>query len=687
MTEKRVFSDKYAVESEIARGGMGVVFKAVHTALGRGVALKVLHSQYSGDPAFVQRFLREARAMARLDHAHIIRVFDVSEDAGSHYIVMEYFPATDLKRVILGGEELPVDRCLDIAEQIAEGLAYAHEQGIVHRDIKPGNVMINEAGLVKIADFGIAAAADEISVTATGQVLGTPEYMSPEQARGDELDGRSDLYSLGMVLYELLTGRTPFKSISKMAIVGKLLYEDAELPLEFGPQVPEPVRELVRTLLSRDPAGRVADAATVVSRLREIRAAIEMGGAEPAPATEDPGEATLIMDRRATDPRLKTPTGPKGATGSQPAARNRTGSQPAARDRTGAQRVPTPADLGYAPKPPRRLPSLATLDPKLRTKVLAGAGGGVVVLVLIAWFAFSGGKSETPSLPPAPAPAPIATTSPPAPAPQVVEQVRALADKVAKLQTRAADERANAEALGADTRVPDAFNAARDQQTDGVDRADSGRRSLAAGNYDAAGTALTEGQTFLTAAVDGFTAVRTQAAAALTAEKAAADRQRQAEQRAEADQRRLAAEAERRRAEENAARRDEQAARGQPQAPPLSPPVVARSTTSGRPDIEVVGEMLAIFKTAYEHRDLTTLAEVSHISGDRQKFLKEIFGAYATIQVSVSGFNLVQDQASAVVTIDRLVGTDGNTVIPSAAWRTAKLSMKKRGGEWQRIEW
>ena len=173
MTDKRVFSDKYAVESEIARGGMGVVFKAVHTALGRGVALKVLHSQYSGDPAFVQRFLREARAMARLDHAHIIRVFDVSEDAGSHYIVMEYFPATDLKRVILEGTELPVDRCLDIAEQIAQGLAYAHEQGIVHRDIKPGNIMMNEAGLVKIADFGIAAAADEISVTATGQVLGT----------------------------------------------------------------------------------------------------------------------------------------------------------------------------------------------------------------------------------------------------------------------------------------------------------------------------------------------------------------------------------------------------------------------------------------------------------------------------------------------------------------------------------
>ncbi len=678
MTDKRVFSDKYEVESEIARGGMGVVFKAVHTALGRGVALKVLHSQYSGDPAFVQRFLREARAMARLDHAHIIRVFDVSEDAGSHYIVMEYFPATDLKRVILEGTELPVDRCLDIAEQIAQGLAYAHEQGIVHRDIKPGNVMMNEAGLVKIADFGIAAAADEISVTATGQVLGTPEYMSPEQARGDELDGRSDLYSLGMVLYELLTGRTPFKSISKMAIVGKLLYEDAELPLDFPAKVPEPVRELVRTLLCRDPDGRVADAATLVSRLREIRAAIEMGGAEPAPAPEDPGEATLIMDRPVTDAPVQAPPAP-AATGSQPAAaRARTGSY-AARSETGSERTPTPADLGYAPQPPKRLPAM---DPKTRTMVLAG-GGGVLVLALVGFFAFSGGKSESPPAPaPTPAPAPIATPAvPPAPSPEVVDHARALADQVAKLEAQADDARANAEALGADTRAADAYGAARERQTDGVDRAATGRQELDAGRYDQASAALDEGQSFLTAAIDGFTAARTQAAEKIAAEKAAADRQRAADQRAEAERRRLAAEEQRRRAEEAAARRDQAVARQEP------PPQVARATASGRPDIEVVGEMLAVFKSAYEHRDIETLAEVSRISNERRKFLKDIFGAYKTIEVSVSGFNLVQDEASAVVTVTRLVGNDGNAVIPSAAWRSAKLSMKKRGGEWQRIEW
>jgi len=682
MTEKRVFSDKYAVESEIARGGMGVVYKAVHTALGRGVALKVLHSQYSGDPAFVQRFLREARAMARLDHAHIIRVFDVSEDAGSHYIVMEYFPATDLKRVILAGEELPVDRCLDIAEQIAQGLAYAHEQGIVHRDIKPGNVMISETGLVKIADFGIAAAADEISVTATGQVLGTPEYMSPEQARGDELDGRSDLYSLGMVLYELLTGRTPFKSISKMAIVGKLLYEDAELPLDFGPQVPEQLRELVRTLLCRDPAGRVADAATVVSRIREIRAAIEMGGAQPVPPAEDAGEATLVMERPPTGPRASATT---GMTGAQPAAP----ATPAAPAETGSGRAPTPADLGYAPQPPRRMPAL---DPKTRTMVLAGAGGGVVVLALVAFFAFSGGKSEAPhERASALAPTPIAAPAPAAPSPEVVERARTLADDVAKLETRAAEERANAEALGADTRVAETFNGARERQTDGVDRAATGRRALEEGRYAEAGAALDEGQSFLTAAIDGFTAARTQAASALAAEKAEADRQRLADQRAEADRRRLAAEAERRRAEEAAARRDEAAARGEApreQTPREQGATIARSTTSaGRADIEVVGEMLAVFKSAYEHRDLPTMAEVSRITDDKQRFLKEIFSAYASIEVSVSGFNLVQDRATAVVTIERLVGTDGNTVIPSAAWRSAKLSMRKRGGEWQRIEW
>jgi hypothetical protein len=677
MTDKRVFSDKYAVESEIARGGMGVVYKAVHTALGRGVALKVLHSQYSGDPAFVQRFLREARAMARLDHANIIRVFDVAEDAGSHYIVMEYFPAIDLKRVILERSDLPVDECLAIGEQIAEGLAYAHEQGIVHRDIKPGNVMISESGQVKIADFGIAAAADEISVTATGQVLGTPEYMSPEQARGDELDGRSDLYSLGMVLYELLTGRTPFKSISKMAIVGKLLYEDAELPLDFPPQVPEPLRELVRTLLCRDPAGRVADAATLVSRLREIRAAIEMGGAQPTPPPEDAGEATLVMDRPPTGsgPEAAAPTGLTGAQeAAAPAAASAAPAGGTGRAETGAERAPTPADLGYAPQPPKRLP----------VPVLAGAAGGVAVLALIAFFVFSGGESESP---PTPAPAPIATPAPapPAASPEVADRARTLAEQVARLEAEAADARANAEALGADTRAADTFAAARERQADGVDRAASGRRALEDGRFGEAGAALDEGQSFLTSAIDGFTAARTQAASAVAAEKAAAERQRLADQRAEAERRRLAAEAERRRAEEAAARRDEQTARQET-------PVVARTTPgsttrAGRADIEVVGEMLAVFKSAYEHRDLSTMAEVSRLSDSRQKFLKEIFAAYPTIEVSVSGFNLVQDRASAVVTIEKLVGTDGNIVIPSAAWRSAKLSMRKRGGEWQRIEW
>lgn len=212
---------------------MGIVYKAVHKSLNRTVALKVLHAQYTGDTSFVKRFQREARAMARLDHENVIRVYDVSEDQNAQYIVMEFFPGKDLKQVILEKGPLSLEQALSVALQMAEALAYAHAQGIVHRDIKPSNVMVDSRGKVKLADFGIAAATDEISVTATGQIIGTPEYMSPEQARGEAMDGRSDLYSLGIVLYEMLTGTTPFERLSRMSIIAKLIYEPQEFNLTF----------------------------------------------------------------------------------------------------------------------------------------------------------------------------------------------------------------------------------------------------------------------------------------------------------------------------------------------------------------------------------------------------------------------------------------------------------------------
>ena len=158
-------SKKYQVKREIASGGMGTIYLATDTKLGRDVAIKMLHPQYSGEPAFAQRFLREARAMAKLDHPNIIRIWSVEEEKGSHCIVMEYFPGNDLKQIIRSRGPLPISEALSITTQIIQGLAYAHYMGIIHRDIKPGNILVDQAGKVKITDFGIAAAFSESSLT------------------------------------------------------------------------------------------------------------------------------------------------------------------------------------------------------------------------------------------------------------------------------------------------------------------------------------------------------------------------------------------------------------------------------------------------------------------------------------------------------------------------------------------
>jgi hypothetical protein len=659
--ENLVFSDKYAVEHEIARGGMGVVYKAVHTALNRVVALKVLHSQYSGDPSFVQRFLREARAMARLDHNNIIRVFDVAEDAGHHYIVMEYFPAIDLKRVILDQSRPALPEVLSIARQIAQGLAYAHSHGIVHRDIKPGNVMVDERGHVKIADFGIAAAADEISVTATGQVLGTPEYMAPEQARGEELDGRCDLYSLGMVLYELLTGRTPFPAVSKMAIVGKLLYEEGEFELSFGAEVPDAVRELVAQLLRKNREDRVPDALTLIARLEALEQALAEGGlpAGSAPAEADAGGATVVLSTPASGAAAtgtgQAPTSGPFATGPAGTGAFAPGTSPAYT--TGG--TPAPAAPGAAS----------------RTPLLAGIGAAVVlVLAGVGYLALSGGKDE-------PAPAPVAASapaaSPPAapaaPAPELVREVEALDQTLSRLAARAGDARRDAEAVDAGSHAADTFDRAGRDAADGAARAEAGRASLAGGRYEEARARMVEGQSLLAAAIDGFGKARDDAQARIEAERKAEEARRAAEEKRRADARRAA----RRRAEQEAAAK-----------PAPAPPVeVAGVTAAGKPDIEVVGEMLAMFKTAYEHRDLDTMQEVSQITRDRRQFLEEIFRTYSTVEVKITGFNMVGDTATAVVSIERLQAPDGNIAIPSDQWRAAELTIHKAGGRWRKIVW
>src|SRR5947207_3209406 len=198
---------RYELQEVVGTGGMSSVYKAHDTLLERNVALKILHDQYTSDEDFVERFKREARAVARLSHPNIVTVIDRGEDVGKQYIVFEYIDGENLKEHLVRSGRLPVRDALELALQVARALSFAHEHGLVHRDVKPQNVLLNGDGRAKVTDFGIARSLDvKGGLTQTGTVMGTSDYIAPEQARGSRVDAQSDIYSLGAVLYELLTG-------------------------------------------------------------------------------------------------------------------------------------------------------------------------------------------------------------------------------------------------------------------------------------------------------------------------------------------------------------------------------------------------------------------------------------------------------------------------------------------------
>jgi len=249
----------YEVTELLGVGGMGVLYKAEDEELGRTVALKFLPPLWSLDAAFKKRFRQEARAVAALDHPNVCAIYEVGEtEEGQLFIAMAYYEGETVREKIARGP-IEVDEALELASQAASGLAAAHTAGLTHRDIKPANLMVTEEGVLKILDFGLAKTADA-TVTEAGMRLGTPAYMSPEQTRGEEVDARTDLWSLGVVLYEMLTARRPFRGDSNTAVIHAIRHEQPEQPRELREGVPEEVAGLVLRLLSKDPETRYAGA-------------------------------------------------------------------------------------------------------------------------------------------------------------------------------------------------------------------------------------------------------------------------------------------------------------------------------------------------------------------------------------------------------------------------------------------
>lgn len=247
---------------------MGEVWKAKDQILGRIVAIKVLKEEYTGDPGFLQRFRAEARHTALLNHVGIANVFDYGEEAGSAYLVMELVPGHPLSGILEKEQVLSPDMTLSIIAQTARALAVAHAQGLVHRDIKPGNLLITPDNRVKVTDFGIARLADQVPLTQTGQVMGTAQYLAPEQATGQTATGSSDIYSLGVIGYECLTGHRPFSGESQIAIA---LAQVNDAPPPLPETLPTPVRALLMSMLAKDPKNRPANAIKLAEAAEAIR--------------------------------------------------------------------------------------------------------------------------------------------------------------------------------------------------------------------------------------------------------------------------------------------------------------------------------------------------------------------------------------------------------------------------------
>ncbi len=257
---ENALSDRYELSDQLGAGGMATVFLGRDRVLGRTVAVKTLLTQFSGDPHFIERFRREAQSAAALNHPNIVSVYDTGADDGTHYIVMEYVEGRTLRDVIR--EEGPIlpERVAEVGADVCAGLSFAHAHGIVHRDIKPANIMVTPTGGVKVTDFGIARAVSGETVTQTAQVLGTAQYFSPEQAQGQPVDARSDLYSLGVVLYEMLTRTVPFTGSSAVAIAYKHVKEAPIPASRINPDVPQALESIVMKALAKNPANRYQSA-------------------------------------------------------------------------------------------------------------------------------------------------------------------------------------------------------------------------------------------------------------------------------------------------------------------------------------------------------------------------------------------------------------------------------------------
>ncbi len=288
-----LLGNRYEIISQLGGGGMALVYKARDTLLNRQVTVKVLRPEYTGDEEFVSRFRKEAQAVAKLSHPNIVSVYDVGQAGDIYYIVMEYVEGRNLKQIIKEQGRLTVSQATSVARQICDGLQHAHLNGIVHRDIKPHNILVTDSGRIKVTDFGIAQMMSSVTTTDSGAIVGSVHYFSPEQARGETTGAKSDIYSVGVVLYEMLTGKVPFTGESPIAIVLKHIQDKPLPPSALNPQVSPELERVVLRAMEKDLTMRYKTAGDMARDLSRLGAD---GSAEKAGAAAEDEFATRVMN-------------------------------------------------------------------------------------------------------------------------------------------------------------------------------------------------------------------------------------------------------------------------------------------------------------------------------------------------------------------------------------------------------
>ncbi|MGO8947934.1 MAG: protein kinase domain-containing protein [Ktedonobacterales bacterium] len=313
--ELEVLGDRYEMQEPIGRGGMATIYRAVDLRMGRVVAAKILREVYSTDPKFVTRFQREARAASALQHPNIVQVFDYGQSGDNYYIVMEFVDGSDLRRYLKKNGILSNERVIQIAHDVALGLGAAHKMGIVHRDVKPQNIMLNDQGLVKLTDFGIASMykdAEAERLTTTGMTLGTVQYYAPEQAQGEIVSPAADVYALGIVMYEMITGRTPFDGDTPVTVAMRHIQDLPEPPSKYNPRITPGLERVILRCLEKDPKDRYRDGNALAYALENLGRPGRQGstGTPPRQAAQHRGSGVDYYGGKAIS---SNPMGPGGS--------------------------------------------------------------------------------------------------------------------------------------------------------------------------------------------------------------------------------------------------------------------------------------------------------------------------------------------------------------------------------------